>query len=61
MIEKVMTKITALFGMSQSPDKGGQRCADALSGKVGDNGDIIGIPERKLRNLLQSLRPMPDE
>lgn len=84
MIEKVMTKITSLFGMSQSPDKGGQRCADALSGKVGNNGDIIGTPERKLLgdpsdqkplnpsftqqalidefwNLLQSLRPMPDE
>jgi len=70
--------------LKKSPDKGGQRCADALSGKVGNNGDIIGTPERKLLgdpsdqkplnpsftqqalidefwNLLQSLRPMPDE
>jgi len=58
MIEKVMTKITALFGMSQSPDKGGQRCAEALSGKIGNNGDLIGTPDGKLLGDPSDQKPL---
>jgi len=47
-IENVMTKITGLIGMSQSADRGGQRCADCLLGRVGKNGDALGTPTGKL-------------
>jgi len=57
-IEKVMTKITALLGMSQSPDQGGQRCSDCLLGKVGANGDLIGAPEGKLLGVPTDQRPL---
>jgi len=56
-IEKVMLKITRLLGMSQSTDKGGQRCADCLLGKVGSNGDILGTPKGKLLGVATDQKP----
>jgi len=57
-VNNVMTKITALLGMSQSPDQGGQRCADCLLGEVGENGDILGVPSGKLLGRATDQKPL---
>lgn len=44
---RVMFKVMSIAGKSQSPKKGGEKYADCLLGKVGNNGELIGAPKGK--------------
>ena len=53
--------IAIAFGMAQSPKKAAQKCLLALTGKVGQSGDLIGAPEAKALGRLCDQKPMnPD-
>ncbi|MEM7297437.1 MAG: hypothetical protein AAF391_04125, partial [Bacteroidota bacterium] len=56
--EKIMFGITGLLGLSQSPQKGAQKYVDALLGKYGTNGDILGAPEGKVLGKIVDQKPM---
>ncbi len=44
-MEKVTFGIAGFLGLAQSPTKGAVKYADALEGKIGSNGDMLGAPE----------------
>ena len=41
----LMFGILSLIGKSQDPKEGGRKNADCLTGKIGENGDLLGAPE----------------
>jgi len=41
----IMFGIMGLMGKSQDPKEGGRKNADCLSGKIGENGDLLGAPD----------------
>ncbi|KAA3640382.1 MAG: SDR family NAD(P)-dependent oxidoreductase [Bacteroidetes bacterium] len=47
-----------LFGVAQSPKQAALKYVDALEGKYGENGDIIGAPEGKALGKLVDQKPM---
>ena len=56
--EKIVFGITNLLGLSQSPQKGAQKYVDALLGKYGANGDVLGAPEGKVLGKIVDQKPM---
>lgn len=56
--EKIMFGITALLGFSQSPRQGAEKYVDALLGKHGVNGDVLGAPEGKVLGKIVDQKPM---
>lgn len=46
-MNNVLFTFMALAGKSQTPQKGGQKFAECLIGKIGNNGNLIGAPEGK--------------
>ena len=60
-LEKVVFGMMRLLGKAQSPRDGARKYADAIEGKVGANGDVIGAPEGTALGKLTDQRPMnPD-
>ncbi len=56
--EKIMFSITAMLGLSQSPQRGAEKYVDALLGKYGVNGDVLGAPEGKVLGKIVDQKPM---
>jgi NAD(P)-dependent dehydrogenase (short-subunit alcohol dehydrogenase family) len=56
--ERIAFPIMGALGLAQSPAEGGRKYADALGGKVGRNGDVIGAPEGKALGVLVDQTPM---
>ena len=57
-LEKVVFGIMALLGKAQSPARGGEKYSDALLGKIGNSGDVIGAPEGTTLGTLTDQKPM---
>ena len=57
-LENIGFPIAGLLGLAQSPRAGGKKYADALTGRIGSNGDIIGAPDGKALGRLTDQRPM---
>ena len=57
-LEKVAFNLMALTGKAQSPRAGARKYVDALLGRVGKSGDVIGAPEGKALGDLVDQRPM---
>jgi len=60
-LEHIGFPIAELLGLAQSPRAGGRKYADALVGRIGHNGDIIGAPQGKALGKLTDQRPMNDD
>ena len=58
VMEKVMFGISGLLGFSQSPKQGAKKYVDALVGKIGSNGDVLGAPEGKVLGKISNQKPM---
>lgn len=60
-LEKVVFGVMRLLGKAQSPRDGARKYADAIEGKVGQSGDVIGAPEGGALGKLTDQLPMnPD-
>ena len=57
-MERVMFPLMGALGLAQSPAEGGRKYADALAGKVGRNGELIGAPEGKALGPYTDQKPM---
>lgn len=57
-MEKVMFGISGLLGFSQSPEKGAQKYVDALIGSIGQSGDVLGAPEKKVLGVITDQKSM---
>lgn len=57
-MNKVLFGIISFLGKAQSPAQGGQKYADALLGKVGRNGELIGAPEGQAIGAFTEQTPM---
>ncbi|MEM6994999.1 MAG: SDR family NAD(P)-dependent oxidoreductase, partial [Myxococcota bacterium] len=44
LLEKIGFPVMTALGLAQTPEQGARKNADALLGKVGRNGDVIGAP-----------------
>lgn len=58
VMERVGFPIMNLFGIAQSPKKAAQKYADALDGKYGQSGDLLGAPEGKTLGKIVDQKPM---
>lgn len=58
IMEKIMFGISGLLGFSQSPSKGARKYADAIKGKYGKNGEVLGAPEGKVIGKITDQKPM---
>lgn len=57
-MEKVGFGLMQLIGKAQSPTQGARKFADAISGKIGRNGDVIGAPKGQTLGKLVNQKPM---
>ena len=57
-LEKVVFGIMGLLGLAQSPRAAARKYADAVEGKVGDNGALLGSPEGRALGKLTDQVPM---
>lgn len=55
---KLVFGLMALLGKAQNPKKGAQKYVNALQGKIGKNGDVIGAPEGVALGKLTDQKPM---
>ena len=56
--ENVLFNMMRVMGRAQSPADGARKYADAIEGKIGHNGDVIGAPEGKGLGDLVDQKPM---
>jgi len=58
VMENIAFGISGLLGFSQSPRAGAAKYIEALTGKVGKNGDVLGAPEGKVLGKITDQLPM---
>ncbi|WP_281613552.1 SDR family NAD(P)-dependent oxidoreductase [Flammeovirga sp. SubArs3] len=58
IFEKIGFGIMAFFGLAQSPVAAAQKYVDAIEGKYGENGDVLGAPEKKMLGSISDQKPM---
>ncbi len=61
LMEKVAFGMKNVLGLAQSPSKGARKYADALMGKVGQNGSVLGAPEGKALGQITDQKRMKDQ
>ncbi|OHX67991.1 SDR family NAD(P)-dependent oxidoreductase [Flammeovirga pacifica] len=59
-LEKIGFGMMALFGIAQSPKAAAQKYVDAIEGKYGENGDVLGAPDKKMLGKISDQKPMND-
>lgn len=60
-MKNVMFNIMRIMGQAQSPSDGGRKFANAINGKIGENGDLLGAPSGKAIGKITNQEPMnPD-
>ncbi|ANQ51336.1 SDR family NAD(P)-dependent oxidoreductase [Flammeovirga sp. MY04] len=57
-LEKIGFGMMALFGIAQSPKAAAQKYVDAIEGRYGKNGDVLGAPDKKMLGKITDQKPM---